>query len=53
MLTPPCDVTTVADPDPGTGAFLSLDPGFGISFFPDSRSNEELSKKFFVKTKTT
>jgi hypothetical protein len=32
--------TSVADPDPGSGAFLSLDPdlGSGISFFPDPGS---------------
>jgi hypothetical protein len=25
--------TSVADPDPGLGAFLPLDPGSGIGFF--------------------
>ncbi len=24
---------SVADPDPGSGAFLTLDPGSGIGFF--------------------
>jgi hypothetical protein len=30
-------VTSVADPDPGSGAFLT--PGPGIGFFPDPGSN--------------
>ncbi len=25
--------SSVADPDPGSGAFLTLDPGSGIGFF--------------------
>ncbi len=31
--------TSVADPDPGSGAFLPLDPGSGIGFFrfPDPK----------------
>jgi hypothetical protein len=35
-----CLGTSVADPDPGSGAFLTLDldPGSGIGFFPDPRS---------------
>jgi hypothetical protein len=27
-------VTSVADPDPGRGAFFIMDPGSGIVFFP-------------------
>jgi len=28
---------SVADPDPGFGAFLTLDPGSGIGFLPDPK----------------
>jgi hypothetical protein len=32
-------ITSVADPDPGSGAFLPLDPGSGMGFFriPDPK----------------
>jgi hypothetical protein len=35
---------SVADPDPGSGAFLTLDldPGSGIGFFPDPRSQPHI-----------
>ncbi len=35
--------------DPGSGALWPLDPGSGISFFPDPKSNQELSNKCLVK----
>jgi hypothetical protein len=47
--------TSVADPDPGSGAFLTLDPGSRIDFFrisdPGSQINifESLMKIFWVK----
>jgi hypothetical protein len=49
--------TSVEDPDPGLGAFLTLDPdpGSGIGFFPDHGSRIptpyflELSDKFLDK----
>jgi hypothetical protein len=30
--------SSVTDPDPGSGAFLTLNPGSGIGFFPDPGS---------------
>jgi hypothetical protein len=52
--------SSVADPDPGSGAFFTLDPdpGSGIGFFPDPEyriltpyflelSDKFLGKKFF------
>ncbi len=47
-----CDQSSVADPDAGSGAFLSLDPGLGISFFwiPDPiHISNSLLKIFWVK----
>jgi hypothetical protein len=37
-------VNSVADPDPGSGAFLTLDPdlGSGIGFFPDPGSQPHI-----------
>jgi hypothetical protein len=51
-------VSSVADPDPdpesGSGAFLALDPGSGIGFFPDPGSKthifDKLMKHFWVKS---
>ena len=48
-------MASVADLDPGSGAFSTLDPdpGSGIGFFPDPGSQShiflELSKKFLCK----
>jgi hypothetical protein len=38
------DSTSVADPDPGSGALLNLDPdpGSGIVFFPDPGSQPHI-----------
>jgi hypothetical protein len=49
-------VSSVADPDPGSGAFLTLDPGSGEGFFriPDLGSQtyiyESLMTNFWVKS---
>ncbi len=57
------DFFSVADPDPGSGAFLTLDPdlGSGIGFFSGSRiptryflelCDKFLGKKFYNSLKT-
>jgi hypothetical protein len=35
--------TSVADPDPGSGAFLTPGPRFGIGFFPDPIPRSRIS----------
>jgi len=44
------DFISVADPDPGLGAFWPLDPGSGISFFriPDPGSQDHIFKSFLT-----
>jgi hypothetical protein len=37
-----CPPSSIADPDPGSGAFLNPNPGAGIVFFPVF-----LGKKFY------
>jgi hypothetical protein len=41
-------VTSVADPDPGSSAFFTLDPGSGIVFFPDTGSRIPDPKPIFL-----
>ncbi len=60
----PWPLVSVVDPDPGSGAFLTLDsdPGSGIGFFPDPGSriptpyflelSDKLGKKFYNSLKT-
>jgi hypothetical protein len=44
--------SSVADPDPGFGAFLPLDPGSGIGFFriPDLESQTHIFESLYVVT---
>jgi hypothetical protein len=48
--------SSVADPDPGSGAFLTPGPGLRNRFFPDPGSQthifESILKIFWVKTST-
>ncbi len=45
-------IDSVEDPDPGSGAFLTLDPGAGIDFFriPESKPLFWIMTNFWVKS---